>query len=102
MGGEAGDQNGTEILGTNDGIYYIWCIIMIDIIGWVGSVMVVIAYALNMYKRLASDSREYYLLNIVGSACLIVNTIYHHAIPSAVVNIIWVLIALAALIRAKV
>jgi len=75
---------------------------MIDIIGWVGSVMVVIAYALNMYKRLASDSREYYLLNIVGSACLIVNTIYHHAIPSAVVNIIWVLIALAALIRAKV
>lgn len=74
---------------------------MIDIIGWIGSVMVVIAYALNMYKRLASDSREYYLLNIVGSACLIVNTIYHHAIPSAVVNIIWVLIALAALLRVK-
>ena len=74
---------------------------MIDIIGWIGSVMVVIAYALNMYKRLASDSREYYLLNIVGSACLIVNTIYHHAIPSAVVNIIWVLIALAALVRVK-
>jgi purine-cytosine permease-like protein len=74
---------------------------MIDIIGWIGSVMVVLAYALNMYKRLASDSREYYLLNIIGSACLILNTLYHHAIPSAVVNIIWVLIALAALVNRK-
>jgi hypothetical protein len=74
---------------------------MIDIIGWIGSVMVVVAYTLNMFKRMASDSREYYLLNIAGSACLIVNTLYHHAIPSAVVNIIWVLIALAALIRMK-
>jgi hypothetical protein len=75
--------------------------IVIDIIGWTGSVMVVLAYALNMYKRMASDSVAYYGLNIAGSACLIVNTIYHHAIPSAVVNIIWVFIALLALVRRK-
>jgi len=75
--------------------------ILIDIIGWIGSVMVVMAYALNMYKKMASDSVAYYGLNIVGSACLIVNTIYHHAIPSAVVNVIWVFIALVALIRRK-
>ncbi|HEX9509395.1 MAG TPA: hypothetical protein VF939_02855 [Puia sp.] len=74
---------------------------MIDVIGWIGSVMVIVAYALNMYKRLASDSREYYLLNIVGSACLILNTIYHHAIPSAVVNIVWILIALMALFKKR-
>lgn len=75
--------------------------IVIDIIGWTGSVMVVLAYALNMYKRMASDSVAYYGLNIAGSACLIVNTIYHHAIPSAVVNVIWVFIALLALVRRK-
>lgn len=75
--------------------------ILIDSVGWVGSVMVVLAYALNMYKKMASDSVVYYLLNIVGSACLIVNTIYHHAIPSAVVNIIWVIIALIALVRKR-
>jgi hypothetical protein len=75
--------------------------IVIDIIGWTGSVMVVLAYALNMYKRMASDSVVYYGLNIAGSACLIVNTVYHHAIPSAVVNIIWVFIALLALVRRK-
>jgi hypothetical protein len=74
---------------------------MIDAIGWIGSVMVIIAYALNINKRLASDSTWYYLLNIGGSGCLIANTYYHHAIPSAVVNIIWVFIALVALIRRK-
>jgi hypothetical protein len=72
---------------------------LIDIIGWIGSVMVVMAYALNIYKKLASDSVPYCLLNIAGSACLIANTLYHRAIPSAVVNMIWVLIALVALLR---
>jgi len=75
--------------------------IIIDSIGWIGSVMVVLAYALNIAKKMASDSLTYYLLNILGSACLIVNTYYHHAIPSAVVNVIWVLIALAALLKKR-
>ncbi|MBS1664807.1 MAG: hypothetical protein JST68_27420 [Bacteroidetes bacterium] len=75
--------------------------ILIDSIGWIGSIMVVLAYALNMYGKMASDSVVYYVLNIAGSACLIVNTIYHHAIPSAVVNVIWVVIALVALVRKK-
>jgi hypothetical protein len=74
---------------------------IIDSIGWLGSFMVVFAYALNMYKKLEADSIPYYLLNIFGSACLIVNTIYHHAIPSAAVNIVWITIALIAIIRKK-
>lgn len=75
--------------------------ILIDSIGWIGSVMVVLAYALNMYKKMASDAVAYYALNIAGSVCLVINTIYHHAIPSAVVNVIWVFIALLALLRKK-
>jgi hypothetical protein len=72
---------------------------LIDIIGWIGSVMVVMAYGLNIYKKLASDTVVYFLLNIAGSGCLIANTLYHRAIPSAVVNAIWVLIALVALLK---
>ena len=74
---------------------------LIDIIGWMGSAMVVAAYALNINKRMAADAVNYYLLNIIGSACLIVNTIYHQAIPSAVVNIVWIFIAAIALIKKK-
>lgn len=73
--------------------------LLIDIIGWIGSVMVVLAYSLNMFKKMASDSMMYYWLNIIGSICLIVNTLFHHAIPSAVVNVIWVCIAGVAVIR---
>ena len=74
---------------------------IIDIIGWLGSALVVLAYALNMYKKLAADTLPYYLLNIIGSICLIANTIYHHAIPSAAVNVVWVLLAVIAMLKKK-
>ncbi len=75
---------------------------IIDIIGWIGSIIVIVAYALNINKKLASDATMYYLLNIIGSGCLIVNTIYHNAMPSALVNIIWVFIPVVALIKRKI
>lgn len=73
--------------------------LIIDTIGWIGSILVVLAYGLNMYKKLSSDSSGYYLLNIIGSIGLATNTYYHHAIPSCLVNIIWIAIALPAAIR---
>jgi hypothetical protein len=76
-------------------------IILIETIGWIGSVAIVLAYALNMFGKLASDSAAYYILNITGSVCLIINTLYHHAIPSAVVNVIWIIIAFVAVFRRK-
>ena len=54
-----------------------------------------------MFGKLATYSIAYYLLNITGSACLIANTIYHHAIPSAVVNIVWIIFAGLALFKKK-
>ncbi len=74
---------------------------IIEILGWIGSVLVIFAYALNINKTLSSDDIKYYLMNIIGSAFLIINTMYHHAIPSAMVNIIWVLIAIIALVKKK-
>ena len=74
---------------------------MIDIIGWIGSVMVVLAYGLNITGKLSSDAMSYYLLNIAGSAMLIVNTIYHNALPSAAINVVWIVIAVIALFRKK-
>ena len=75
---------------------------LIDIIGWLGSALVVYAYARNMFGKMRADSFSYYALNIAGSACLIANTLYHHAMPSAIVNIIWVLLAAWAMVRGKV
>lgn len=71
--------------------------LFIDIIGWIGSAEVIIAYALNSTQKMKSDSLLFQILNLTGAAFLIANTIYYHAYPSAVINIVWVGIALFAI-----
>jgi hypothetical protein len=73
--------------------------LLIDITGWVGSVMVLIAYGLLSMHRLTANSRIYQVLNILGSACLIINTIFYRSFPSTFVNIVWLIIAFIALIN---
>lgn len=73
--------------------------LLIEILGWTGSLLVLIAYMLNMNKKLAADSMTYYLLNILGSALLIMNTAFHRAYPSMAVNVVWVIIPIVTIIR---
>ena len=73
--------------------------LIIDILGWIGSVAVILAYGLNSYQKLKSDSWIFQALNLFGAAFLIVNTIYYGAYPSTVINIVWVVIAVVALVR---
>ena len=73
--------------------------LLIDILGWVGSVEVILAYGLNSYQKMKSDSMLFQVLNLTGAAFLIVNTIYYGAYPSTFINIVWVVIAVVALIR---
>ncbi len=72
---------------------------LIEIIGWIGSVMVIVAYALSMNKVISVDDKMYYGLNIIGSIFLILNTYYHHSIPSMMVNVVWVLVAFFSISR---
>jgi len=71
----------------------------IDIFGWIGSVAVIVAYALISSSKVNSRSRLYQVLNLLGSLCLIVNTAYYHAFPSTVVNFVWLVIAASTLAR---
>jgi hypothetical protein len=71
----------------------------VETIGWIGAVEVIIAYALNSSGSLASDSVVFQVLNLTGAIFLIVNTWFNKAYPSMVINIIWTVIAIAALIR---
>ena len=73
--------------------------ILMEITGWSGSAMVVAAYVFNIRGKLDAKSKVYIWLNIVGSICLIAYTFYLHAYPNTVVNLIWVLVAMYALIR---
>jgi hypothetical protein len=73
----------------------------VDLIGWIGAGALLFAYAMVSFKKLRADSGRYQLLNAVGSCCLIVNTTYYRAYPSAFVNVIWILIAILASINAR-
>jgi hypothetical protein len=70
----------------------------IDTIGWIGSVEVIAAYALNSYQKIKSDSLLFQLLNLTGGIFLIINTLYYTAYPSMFINIVWVVIASVAIV----
>lgn len=71
--------------------------IFIEVIGWIGSVEVILAYALNSSQKLKSDSAMFQWLNLTGAIFLIANTAYNGAYPSMVINIVWVAVAVVAL-----
>ncbi|HYG19567.1 MAG TPA: hypothetical protein VD816_11595 [Ohtaekwangia sp.] len=73
--------------------------IFIEALGWIGSIAVVTAYGLNSYQKIKSDSISFYLMNIGGGALLIVYSYFKTAYANIFINIVWVVIAVTALIR---
>ncbi len=72
----------------------------IDILGWIGSAEVIAAFALNSFQKIRSDSKTFQWLNLTGGVFLIIYTIHHGAYASAVINIVWVVIAVGAILQA--
>ena len=72
---------------------------LVQAIGWIGSFQVVIAYYLVSTHKIASTSKNYQWLNLIGGSFLVVLTLYVGAYPSAFVNIIWVIIAGYSLLK---
>ena len=72
---------------------------LIEIIGWIGAVLITGAYFLNINGKLKSSSGVYILSNLFGGIFFTINTLVHRAYPSMIVNIIWVFIAVAALFK---
>jgi len=71
--------------------------IWFDAIGWVGAILLLVAYAMISSKKLEADSTAYQLLNIIGSLLLVANTIFCRAFPSSFVNVIWAGIAVVSI-----
>jgi hypothetical protein len=70
---------------------------LIEVVGWLGALAVLAAYGLVSTERVSSRSWSYQLLNITGAVGLVVNSSWNGAIPSAVVNLIWIGIGVYAL-----
>ena len=73
--------------------------ILIDILGWVGTILFLVAYALVSLKKVDGDSVVYQGMNIVAGTLLVINTLYLRAYPSAGLNVAWIGIGMLTLGR---
>ena len=73
----------------------------IDILGWFGAAAILAAYFLVSRKTVKGDSNPYQILNLVGGALLIANSVYYGAYPSGGLNLAWILIAIHTLSKRK-
>ena len=73
----------------------------IEITGWVGTVLIVGAYFLNINGKIKSTSPVYIMANLAGGILFSIYTYAHRTWPNMVANIIWVVIAVMALLKRK-
>jgi hypothetical protein len=70
-----------------------------DVVGWLGAAALLAAYGLVSSGRVEGKGRRFQLLNLLGSAGLAANSGFHHAWPSVGLNLVWMIIGVAALTR---
>jgi hypothetical protein len=68
-------------------------------IGWAGAACSLSAFSLNSLSIIGSQSKEYLLLNVIGSLFLIMYGVIKKAYASWVLNGIWLLITGLALVK---
>ena len=75
--------------------------ILVEIAGWAGASLILGAYLLLSMQKVTGQSKLYQGMNIVGAAGFIINGFWHGAIPSAVLNVVWMLIGVVTLWRIR-
>jgi hypothetical protein len=73
--------------------------LLFDLIGWIGSMGLLAAYGLNSYQKIKSNSYAFLLLNLTSGIFLIGYTLYYKTYANTFLNIVWVIIAIPALIN---
>jgi hypothetical protein len=66
--------------------------VAVEVVGWAGALLILFAYLFLSMGRLTGQSLTYQVMNIAGAAGFVVNGWWHRALPSAALNILWLLI----------
>ena len=70
--------------------------IAVEVVGWAGAMLILLAYLFLSADKLSSQSLVYQGMNIVGATGFVINGWWHGAIPSAALNVLWLLIGAVA------
>jgi hypothetical protein len=74
---------------------------LVEIIGWVGMSLVVLAYYLVSHKNISGGSFIYQLMNLVGAIFVGINVYFNRAWSSFALQCVWAMIAIFSLIKKK-
>ncbi len=67
--------------------------------GWIGVLAILLAYALISFQIVNAESVWYHGLNLVGGVGIIVDAVADKNYQPAVLNVVWIAIAMYALTR---
>lgn len=70
-----------------------------DWIGTLGVLMILVAYFLNIFKWIDSESILFYILNILGAALACTASWLIHYWPFVILEGTWTLVSLVALVK---
>ena len=70
-----------------------------DWIGTIGVTLLLVAFAMNISKRISAESKPYLLLNVAGAALAGVSSYMIGFWPFVVLESVWVIATLVALIK---
>ena len=70
--------------------------IVVEVVGWAGAALILFAYLLLSAGKLTGQSLVYQGMNVVGAAGFVVNGWWHGALPSASLNVLWLLLGVIA------
>ena len=70
---------------------------MIEIIGWVGTVLVVLAYLFVTTERLKPSSNLYSIMNLFGAIFIGLNVLVNQAWPALGLQVVWGVVAVVGL-----
>lgn len=70
-----------------------------DLTGFIGVLLIIVAYLLLQLDKLPSSSPSYSLLNAAGALLIIVSLIFQFNLSAFIVEVFWLLISLLGLTK---
>ncbi|MDO8668818.1 MAG: hypothetical protein Q7K65_00810 [Candidatus Buchananbacteria bacterium] len=75
--------------------------VIVQACGWIGTILIVLAYFLISRNYLKSQSRIYQLMNLFGAIGVSINVFHQEAWPALALQITWAIITTLSIIRTK-
>ncbi|TLX93161.1 MAG: hypothetical protein E6K96_09770 [Thaumarchaeota archaeon] len=72
---------------------------IIEVVGWSGTALVLLAFLLLQTRRLGPSSWAYLWMNFFGALLIGLNSYFNGALPSVALNSAWMVIAVYGMVK---